>query len=115
MFSTCPQANTTCSQYTGGRMYVANTLDKLSLLFQLTSLKVWVGLDDLQEEDNFRWADGKLMTSQERHELWYGNQPDNLNGEENCATVKDGNWSSLFNDQSCDYGFRPVCEIPIGG
>ena len=95
-------------------MYVANTLDKLSLLFQLTSLKVWVGLDDLQEEDNFRWADGKLMTSQERDELWFGNQPDNSGGEENCAVVKHGEWGSLFNDGHCNKMLRAVCEIPIG-
>ena len=80
---------------------------------QLAGLRVWLGLDDLDLEDDFRWADGTSMTSQQRSDFFKGSQPDDLHGDEDCVTLQD--MVEGFNDYVCSYsaGAGYACEIPI--
>ncbi|XP_026152064.1 CD209 antigen-like protein E [Mastacembelus armatus] len=78
----------------------------------LNKKDTWLGLNDIETEGTWKWADGTALTVK----YWTMNQPDNGNGdpqygEEDCghfyhATKADGNW----NDLRCNSILQWICE-----
>jgi hypothetical protein len=63
----------------------------------------WLGLDDLEEEGEFRWANGRALGFQ----AWADGEPNN-SGEEDCGQywLNSGNW----NDIGCWAELPMICE-----
>ncbi|XP_077970967.1 collectin-11-like [Styela clava] len=83
---------------------------QLILLIKSGQSKVWIGLDDLQREGNFIWADGVVSTKANTD--WSTNQPDNARKEEDC--VEFSFWMGWkLNDAGCRFLKKYLCEKQI--
>nr|XP_054774528.1 uncharacterized protein LOC129282680 [Lytechinus pictus] len=70
--------------------------------------RFFFGLDDLSNENKFRWADGTLL-SETGYSTWIESNPDNYEGYEHCVErIHNGGW----NDRYCSDRKRFVCEKP---
>jgi hypothetical protein len=67
-----------------------------------TAAYFWIGLNDLEIEGNFKWADGDETT----YENWH--EPRGVRADDDCVymSMKNGEW---FNDD-CNKHFYAVCE-----
>ena len=98
------------------RMVVLETLEKQNLIFNSTEgRRVWIGLNDRIQEDVFVWADGSLLSTEQRTSTlnWGSNDTgiNNRNGNQDCIII---NTVGLLNDKACTSNlFRYVCEIPL--
>lgn len=72
--------------------------------FDLNKDRTWIGLSDVHKEGTFMWSDGCPLSIDQ----WSGRQPDNAQGNENCAVT---NWGEekKWNDGECDADFPFVC------
>uniref|UniRef100_A0A3Q3MTC8 C-type lectin domain-containing protein n=1 Tax=Mastacembelus armatus TaxID=205130 RepID=A0A3Q3MTC8_9TELE len=78
----------------------------------LNEKDTWLGLNDIETEGTWKWADGTALTVK----YWFPGEPNNANGdpqygEEDCghlyhATKADGNW----NDLRCNSILQWICE-----
>nr|XP_039252581.1 collectin-11-like [Styela clava] len=57
--------------------------DLLDTLIRRTGTSIWIGLDDLEEQDNWKWSDGVSSTSS--NTPWYEGEPNGPN--ERCACM----------------------------
>ncbi|XP_059150338.1 collectin-11-like [Physella acuta] len=100
----------------GGTLYTPKTDEKLNIFQQLvTSLNVmlWIGLDDIETEDVFKWADdGSILTSSWRVRLFPSGQPDNAWGNEDCVSYN-YYFPKQINDAACDIKMNYLCEMSI--
>lgn len=64
----------------------------------------WFGLNDLALEGTFRTVAGALPT----YSRWAGGEPNNYNGNEDCAQMTSAGW----NDLDCSALLSAVCEQP---
>ena len=69
--------------------------------------RVWIGLTDEVEEDTWVWADGSVMTQEDREELWNTGEPTNF-GEEDCAMIKSD--TRKLHSTKCINAYKYVCE-----
>ena len=67
--------------------------------------RVWVGLDDLDQENVFVWNDGTPLTWSH----WVSIAPNNQGGQD-CVVLKEKNNDFAWNDIMCDVDVRYVCE-----
>ncbi|XP_046565668.1 macrophage mannose receptor 1-like [Haliotis rubra] len=107
-------AKTSCQSLGGNLMKIENHDEMHWLSFQSKTSKMsyggyWIGLNDQSSMDhvNWNWADGsKADTSY----LVWNQEPDDLNGDEDCAALgTDG----VYTDWNCEHfhnGF--ICEKP---
>lgn len=66
--------------------------------------RYWIGLNDLEEENNFVWSDGS-MSGWTR---WGKKEPNNYNELEDCTEVSEEN---LWNDANCYLPRGFICKI----
>ena len=94
------------------RVFVADTDDKLYLIRTEfgASKNVWIGLDDIQEDGKFVWADGREMTATETSQLFLSTQPDGGTSE-NCVVIY---WfQNVLHDVGCSPDYHFICELSI--
>ncbi|XP_077970568.1 alpha-N-acetylgalactosamine-specific lectin-like [Styela clava] len=67
----------------------------------------WVGLDDIEHEGRFVWADGLISTRENTD--WTAGQPDDYGENEDCGEFnRDQNWK--LNDFRCSERQYYICE-----
>ena len=65
----------------------------------------WIGLNDRDEENKFRWIDGTVYTGE--FSMFASGEPNNGRGRENCVVIKgDGEW----NDRNCEQNSLHICK-----
>ena len=69
-----------------------------------TSEKIWIGFNDIDNEDTFVWIDG---TTDNDYTNWYGSQPDNDNGVQDCTQML--SWDT-WDDSYCSATRKFVCN-----
>ena len=68
--------------------------------------KIWIGLDDIQKEGRYTWADGSVLKDGD-WKNWRPNEPDNYQGGEDCVVMaKSGEWT----DNKCSNRNNFICE-----
>ncbi|XP_070539238.1 alpha-N-acetylgalactosamine-specific lectin-like [Ptychodera flava] len=73
--------------------------------YTLNQFHFWIGLDDIDSEGNYVWADGSSLT----YSNWNSAQPDNYGNNEDCVHLisnADGKW----NDLPCSNRISFICE-----
>ncbi|XP_010881700.2 C-type lectin domain family 4 member K-like isoform X4 [Esox lucius] len=62
-------------------------------------MRFWIGLTDKDEEETWKWVDGTELTTG----FWEPRQPDNYQGQEDCAEMNFGGNKPLeaWNDLNC--------------
>ncbi|XP_039265231.2 C-type lectin mannose-binding isoform-like isoform X2 [Styela clava] len=69
--------------------------------------QVWIGVDDIETEGQFIWADGVIANPQSTD--WYTGEPNDYGGNEDCGTLAQGTgWK--MNDSPCDHSYAYLCE-----
>ncbi|XP_077118196.1 hepatic lectin-like [Ranitomeya variabilis] len=68
------------------------------------SKRYWIGLNDIDEEDEWEWIDGTDYETS--YQYWKKGEPNN-NDDEDCAHL----WTfGEWNDVPCDYKAYGICE-----
>jgi hypothetical protein len=90
----------------GGDLVEIGSVEENAALAQAMDESAWIGANDQDEEGIFRWAGGAPVA----YTAWSFNQPNNLNGTEDCTELRsiDERWS----DVACtgDVTRRALCE-----
>ncbi|MFY0533571.1 C-type lectin domain-containing protein [Nannocystis pusilla] len=74
--------------------------------FSIANNDWWIGLNDVDAEDDFVWTDGTPL----EFTAWNEGEPNN-SGEEDCVNVPA--WAGgLWNDLACDAPRPYICKIP---
>ena len=84
-------------------------------------INFWIGLTDLGSEGDWRLASSGLKPS---YENWHEGEPNNANGDEDCAWIRIGNysdWNDTWSDINCKlssftltthkYNMHALCEL----
>ncbi|KAK3582967.1 hypothetical protein CHS0354_027082 [Potamilus streckersoni] len=69
---------------------------------------IWVGLNDLDEENSYKWSDGSAKT----YTKWQIDEPNDHNGQEDC--VEYYLVSNTWNDNNCYKALAYICKQPRG-
>lgn len=87
-------ARDACREW-GGDLVKIETIAEEQFLTMRIDFDVWIGANDRDTEGAYEWADGEPVTRFN----WSMGQPDNFQGQENCAEIRviDLQW----NDRPC--------------
>ncbi|XP_077970269.1 lectin-like [Styela clava] len=79
-------------------------------MIKSVEVDTWIGLDDIQQEGAFVWADGVTLSDQDS--FWSTDQPDDHKNQEDCVHLSHlKKWK--FNDNHCSTSNRYICEIKL--
>uniref|UniRef100_A0A8C7RE61 Mannose receptor, C type 1b n=1 Tax=Oncorhynchus mykiss TaxID=8022 RepID=A0A8C7RE61_ONCMY len=72
----------------------------------------WIGLSAQDPNTGYAWTDGSPLSFQH----WMEGEPDNYNGVESCAEMRNSYWDKegSWNDVNCEDYNNWLCEIPKG-
>lgn len=82
-----------------------NEIDFLTNQFSFSSIKYWIGLNDLNK-NGFMWSDGTSLD----YTNWKRDEPNNFNDNEQCvhfSTIRPGQW----NDNNCYMSLSYICQL----
>jgi hypothetical protein len=86
----------------GAHLPVIDSMAENTYVRSLGTNDIWLGFNDLAEENTFRWTTGAPAT----FTRWAGGEPNDENTEDCTYLRSDGQW----NDTACEEAKRPVCE-----
>ncbi|CAL1526004.1 unnamed protein product [Lymnaea stagnalis] len=100
------------------RLYTIRTDEKLELLlrhyppdrdqYHQDKDRYWIGLDDLENEGLFIWADGTALADEWKARVFHPGQPDDHLGVEDCV-IYNASFGPL-NDIPCNDSWQYICE-----
>ena len=110
------QAKTACREENGYLAEITTDAENEAVLqylrkFYRTS-NVWIGLNDIETENEFEWANSKTKLGDFKD--WYIGEPNNWRGNEDCVFIYKNTWQ--WNDRGCSLNFNgnsgiyPLCE-----
>ena len=79
-------------------------------LVSIISGNLWMGLNDIANEETFTWSDGTVLDLQNDYQNWKGSLSDNQNSNEDCIRM---NNSALWEDKSCSGANKIACSIEL--
>ncbi|KAK0065330.1 CD209 antigen-like protein 2 [Biomphalaria pfeifferi] len=96
----------------GASMYTIKVKEKLDILIDAAqeytaALYPWVGLDDIQQENVFRWSDDNSILNVS-WTIWQKDEPNN-EGNQDCVYYSFSR--QLLNDWHCNGSLNYVCEM----
>ena len=82
----------------GGDLATLTSLEENTLMYSTRTAGVncWIGLNDLDNENAFVWADGSSST----YRNWYSGEPNDVEGNEDCVHIYG---TEYWNDLSCTH------------
>ncbi|CAD7702828.1 unnamed protein product, partial [Ostreobium quekettii] len=105
-------ANTSCSEK-GGRLAVVDTLAKQQFFSGIVPPdRSWIGLTRSESVGEWRWADGKAVSSEALSRLWISEDAlkDEQDGDR-CAVLDPGSTVRNVRGSNCDQLLSFICEI----
>ena len=70
------------------------------------SRRMYIGLNDINYEGNFKWLDGTDVT----YHNWHGSEP-NGGQSENCVMFT--SWDLMWYDMRCNRKLGSLCEFDL--
>ncbi|MFT4565209.1 MAG: hypothetical protein ACI9FN_000159, partial [Saprospiraceae bacterium] len=100
------EANTT-AQAVGGYLAIINDAEENEYIKSLLNENsAFIGLQDYDSEDDFRWSDGSSLT----YTNWFDGQPNNYgNRQDYVEIMKNGEWNDQSNNKSLKYILELNC------
>jgi len=95
------------AQTRGGTLPTINSQGENDYLASLINGNVWLSLNDIGTEGQYRWADGSPIS----YASWANGQPNNYNNEDGVELYPNGTWNDI---SLHDYNWV-VVEIPCSG
>lgn len=68
----------------------------------------WIGLTDQESEGVWKWVDGSRLNMSTS--FWHSEEPNDANGNEDCAEIQFHNVFKNWNDVSCSVKIYFICE-----
>ncbi|KAM9450006.1 uncharacterized protein Hap1MRO34_022484 [Clarias gariepinus] len=91
----------------GADLVIINSREEQeSIVKQLGSFLVWIGLSDRETQGEWKWVDGTPLTT----EFWNKGEPNNLDGEEDCGEFLSAPNVTVWNDNKCSINLHWICE-----
>ena len=89
----------------------AEEQQKINFLMQKAPWWTWIGLDDVDTEGQFTYADGASLDANSNNwSNWNSGEPNNMFGAEDCVvTAPVQGWE----DRSCSDKAIAVCQVPL--
>ncbi|XP_045207896.2 C-type lectin domain family 4 member M-like [Mercenaria mercenaria] len=105
-----PVAAIVCQQMGGLLAEIESPEEGGFLSAQAKSLNhdFWIALSDIQEEGIWLWYGSKTPLATTGYKNWANHEPDNYNGDENCALL--GKSAGQWWDNPCHNFKRYICE-----
>ena len=80
--------------------------------FLSTRMKMWIGLNDIVNEDDWKWSDGSSL---EGYTNWGDKEPNNHEDQQHCVVIIKGvvsntDFQAEWNDFRCDREIVYLCE-----
>ena len=101
-------AQKTCQAYSANLITVRNQEENVYIQHRLNGAKGWIGLNDMEIEGTFVWADNKTNN----FTYWAKNQPNDLNNQD-CVHTLGVRHSFMWNDVSCGTCYNYTCSEGI--
>ncbi|XDV38143.1 hypothetical protein PO909_007612 [Leuciscus waleckii] len=90
----------------GGDLIILNTEVKQRTITSLLSERMWIGLNDIQQEGSMRWVDNSALNQG----FWYPGEPNDVGGSEDCVELLPSAPLQNWNDLPCTDSRKGICE-----
>ncbi|XP_045570341.1 macrophage mannose receptor 1 isoform X1 [Salmo salar] len=96
----------------GGDLLSIHSSTDLQSMHHVRGGTSWIGLSAQDPNAGYAWTDGSPLSFQH----WMEGEPNNYNGVESCAEMKNSYWDEegSWNDVDCEVYNDWLCEIPKG-
>ena len=98
----------TCQTYSANLVTVRNQEENVYIQHRLNGAKGWIGLNDMDIEGTFVWADNKTNN----FTYWAKNQPNDFNNQD-CVHTLGVRHSFMWNDMTCGSCYNYTCSEGI--
>jgi len=98
----------TCQTKGGTLLHPTSDYESALMRRFIGTAPVWLGLNDIDVEGTYVWADGIASS----YLAWSPSEPNNSGGDEDCGEFMT---NGQFNDLTCSQSRRYVCEIATCG
>jgi hypothetical protein len=106
-YASAPKCETdVCGPRGAALVCIASAAENDEVSALLGDGEAWIGLNDGEREGEWSWTQG----CGSEYTNWAEGEPNDFCSGEDCAMVY-GSDGGLWNDQSCDYELRCVCEF----
>jgi cysteine-rich repeat protein len=102
-------ARLTCLRYGGDLVSISSQEDNDAVRNVLQGRTGWIGLQDLENENQFEWSDNSALT----YRNWALGEPNNQSGED-CVEMYGQQPNGSWNDNDCERLRSFVCEFSQG-
>ncbi|XP_053086834.1 C-type lectin domain family 4 member E-like [Pangasianodon hypophthalmus] len=96
----------------GADLVIINSTEEQEFISNYTGgTEAWIGLTDRETEGEFKWVDGKPLTT----EFWWIGEPSDYNNEDCVITGYKRAKSNIstWNDYPCNFPVVGICEMKI--
>ncbi|XP_032998408.1 hepatic lectin-like [Lacerta agilis] len=101
-------AESQCAQRNSSLVVIHDEAKQNFLKSQTRNERYWIGLNDIDEEGEWRWIDGTNYLNSYKN--WRPGQPSDYQNKEDCAEI---HLSGEWNDESCSTANFYICEKPL--
>ncbi|XP_053086712.1 C-type lectin domain family 4 member E-like [Pangasianodon hypophthalmus] len=97
----------------GADLVIINSTEEQEFISNYTGgTEAWIGLTDRETEGEFKWVDGKPLTT----EFWWKGEPNDFASREDCVITGFRKAESnilTWGDYPCDFPVVGICEMKI--
>ncbi|GFS08208.1 C-type lectin-related protein 2 [Elysia marginata] len=98
-----------------GRLLTAKTEEHYKMFWDMAGKhQTWLGLDDLEGENHFKWSDGTYLTDDVKQRVLKNPDFNDDKGHEHCVHIwkKPFSGKRVLNDAECrKKSFKSICEL----
>ncbi|XP_046698923.1 C-type lectin domain family 4 member K-like [Silurus meridionalis] len=91
----------------GADLVIINSTEEQEFIVnQLNNKEAWIGLNDIETLQVWKWVDGSPLTTA----FWYKGEPNNYKNNEHCVKIETDQRGKQWNDVPCSSTLSWICE-----